>query len=192
MIKIKSSSLYFIISSIALSILLSASPAFAEHHTTFSKVLDVQKASLQNTMSDVRNYERVFPDYVKSVDIIQASEKKALADVSMGFGFIPINVQVQHNTINDDISMLEVVTGDLKGTQIITTLKKTWGYNGIEGMATTVDVDMSLQVSGFLGMLGVVNESLILYALDSSLYSLQEYSNGNQIELEKSHPKKKR
>ena len=143
-------------------------------------------------MSDVRNYERVFPDYVKSVDIIQASEKKALADVSMGFGFIPINVQVQHNTINDDISMLEVVTGDLKGTQIITTLKKTWGYNGIEGMATTVDVDMSLQVSGFLGMLGVVNESLILYALDSSLYSLQEYSNGNQIELEKSHPKKKR
>ena len=175
-------------------VILSVSPTFADEHTTFQKVLDVEKSNLQDTLIDVRNYEKVFPDFVRSVDVIERTEQGALAELSMGFGVIPLQVKVEHNIVNEDMHELNVLSGDLKGTQITTTLKKTWGYNGMPEKATIVDIDMSLQVSGFLGLMGIIDDGVIHYALDSSLYSLQEYSNGNFEDVieEKSTPKKRR
>lgn len=175
-------------------IILSISPAFADEHTTFQKILDVPKSNLQDTLIDVRNYEMVFPDFVRSVDVLEKTENGALAELSMGFGVIPLQVRVEHNIVNEDTHELNVLSGDLKGTQITTTLKKTWGFDGLPEKATVVDIDMSLEVSGFLGLMGIIDESLVHYALDSSLYSLQEYSNGNLEEIKelKSAPKKRR
>lgn len=173
---------------------MSISPVFADQHTTFQKILDVPKSNLQDTLIDVRNYERVFPDFVRSVDVLEKTENGALAELSMGFGVIPLQVRVEHNIVNEDTHELNVLSGDLKGTQITTTLKKTWGFDGLPEKATVVDIDMSLEVSGFLGLMGIIDESLVHYALDSSLYSLQEYSNGNLEEVKelKSAPKKRR
>lgn len=176
-------------------IIITITPAFADQHTAFQKILDVEKSSLQDTLIDIRNYEKVFPDFVRSVDILERTEDKALAEFSMGFGVIPLQVKVEHNIVNENIHELNVVSGDLKGTQITTTLKKTWGFNGLPEKATVVDIDMSLKVSGFLALIGIVDENLVKYALDSSLFSLQEYTNGKfveEVKPEKSEPKKRR
>ena len=176
-------------------IIITISPAFAEQHTTFQKILDVEKSNLQDTLIDVRNYEKVFPDFVKSVVVLERTEDRALAELSLGFGVIPLQVKVEHNIINEDTHELNVVSGDLKGTQLTTTLKKTWGFDGLPEKATLVDIDLSLKVSGFLALMGIINENLVLYALDSSLFSIQEYSNGKYVEevkQENSSPKKRR
>lgn len=187
---------FSIIGALALSIILiTITPAFADQHTSFQKILDVEKSSLQNTLIDVRNYEKVFPDFVRNVDILERTDNKALAEFSMGFGVIPLQVKIEHNVVNENTHELNVVSGDLKGTQITTNLKKTWGFDGLPEKATVVDIDMSLKVSGFLALMGMVDEDMMMYALDSSLFSLQEYSNGKfveQVKSEKSTPKKRR
>jgi ribosome-associated toxin RatA of RatAB toxin-antitoxin module len=187
---------FSIIGALALSIIIiTITPAFADQHTTFQKILDVEKSDLQDILIDIRNYEKVFPDFVRSVDILERTEEKALAEFSIGFGVIPLQVKVEHNIVNENTHELNVVSGDLKGTQIITTLKKTWGFDGLPEKATVVDIDMSLKVSGFLALMGIVDENLVKYALDSSLFSLQEYSNGKfveEVKPEKSVPKKRR
>jgi len=176
-------------------IIITIFPAFADQQTTFQKILDVEKSNLQDTLIDVRNYEKVFPDFVKSVVVLERTEDRALAELSLGFGVIPLQVKVEHNIVNEDTHELNVVSGDLKGTQLTTTLKKTWGFDGLPEKATLVDIDLSLKVSGFLALMGIINENLVLYALDSSLFSIQEYSNGKYVEevkQENSSPKKRR
>ena len=184
------------ISALTLSIIIiTISPAFAEQHTTFQKILDVEKSSLQDILIDVRNYEKIFPDFVRSVDVLERTEDRVLTEISMGFGMIPLQVKVEHYIVNEDTHGLNVVSGDLKGTQLTTTLKKTWGFDGLPEMATVVEIDMSLKVSGFLELMGIIDENLVHYALDSSLLSLQEYSKGKfveEIKHEKSAPKKRR
>jgi len=163
-------------------IILGISPVFAEQYITFQKTLDVKKNILQDTLIDIRNYEKVFPDFVKSVDVLDKSEERTLTEIYLGFGLIPLHVEVEHIIIDKNIHELNVISGDLKGTKVTTTLKKTWGFNGLAEEATIVQVEMSLQVSGFLAWLGIIDEKLVLYALDSSLLSLQEFSNEKSVE----------
>lgn len=174
--------------------LILGNSALAEEHTSFQKILNVEKSILQDTLVDVTNYEKIFPDFIKAVNVLESTEKTALAEFSMGFGVIPLQVSVEHNIVSENTHELNVVSGDLKGTKVTTTLKKTWGFDGIPGKATVVDIDMSLQVSGFLALVGIIDERLVHYALDSSLLSLEQYSNGELEEVEKvkSAPKKRR
>jgi len=174
-------------------IILTISPVFAEQYITFQKTLDVKKNNLQDILIDVRNYEKIFPDFVRSVDVLDKSEDKTLTEIHLGFGLIPLNVKVEHNIVDENIHELSVISGDLKGTKVTTTLKKTWGFNGLADEATIVQVDMSLQVSGFLAWLGIIDENLVHYALDSSLLSLQEFSHGKSIEeIKQDNPVQKR
>jgi len=174
-------------------IILGISPVFAEQYITFQKTLDVEKNNLQDTLIDVRNYEKVFPDFVRSVDVLEKSEDRTLTDFSLGFGMIPLQVKVEHSVVSENTHELSVFSGDLKGTKVTTTLKKTWGFDGLPEKATIVQIDMSLQVSGFLEWLGIIDEKLIYYALDSSLLSLQEFSNGKSVEeIKQDNPAQKK
>lgn len=176
-------------------IILSISPVFAEQQITFQKILDVEKNTLQDTLSNVRNYEKIFPDVIRSVDILKKSEDKTLTEFSLGFGMIPLQVMVEQNVVSENTNELNVISGDLKGTEVTTTLTKTWGFDGMPEKATIVQIDMSLKVSGFLALLGIIDENLIYYALEDSLFRLQEFSSGNLDEekiQQKSIQKKRR
>ena len=176
-------------------IILSISPVFAEQQITFQKILDVEKNTLQDTLSNVRNYEKIFPDVIRSVDILKKSEDKTLTEFSLGFGMIPLQVMVEQNVVSENTNELNVISGDLKGTEVTTTLTKTWGFDGMPEKATIVQIDMSLKVSGFLALLGIIDENLIYYALEDSLFRLQEFSSGKLDEekiQQKSIQKKRR
>jgi ribosome-associated toxin RatA of RatAB toxin-antitoxin module len=149
---------------------------FAEKSISFSKTLNVEKQVLQDMLIDIKNYENVFPDYIKSASILEESEGKVVTELSLGFGMIPLKAKVEHNILNDDTHELSVVSGDLRGTKIITTLEKTWGFDGVPKKGTIVHTDLSLQVSGFLALLGIIDDNLIHYSLDRSLLKLGDYS----------------
>lgn len=177
-----------------LIITITFAPAYANNHITFQKTLDVEKTSLEESLTNVGNYKKVFPDYIRTVDVLEKSEDSMLTDIAMSVGMIPLNVQVEHNTISENIHQLSVVSGDLKGTQLTTKMFKTWGYDGTPEQGTIVQMDMSLQVSGLLALLGSIDEGLIHYILDSSLLRLQEVSGDSveNVEEKKTIPKKRR
>jgi len=155
---------------------------FAEKSISFSKTLDVEKQVLQNMLVDIKNYERVFPDFIKSTNILEESENKVITELSLGFGMIPLQAKVEHNISNDNTHELSVVSGDLRGTKIVTTLEKTWGFDGVSKKGTIVQMDISLQVSGFLALLGIIDDDLIYYSLDRSLLKLGDYSKQDFVE----------
>jgi len=155
---------------------------FAEKHISFSKTLGVEKQLLQNTLVDIKNYEKVFPNFVKSANVLEKHKDKSVTELSLGFGIVPLYIIVEHNVVNENTHELSVVSGDLKGSKIITKLEKTWGFDGVPEKGTIVRMDLSLQVSGFLAWLGIIDDDLIHYSLDSSLLRLSEYSQGEHVD----------
>lgn len=158
-------------------------PVFAE--TFFlTRTLDIERNTLQNTLINVANYEKVFPEYVKSVRLIQDSNQKTITELSMGVGIIPLSVQVEAKNLGENRHELTIISGDLKGSKIVTTLEKTWGYDGTPNMGTILSMDMSLQVSGLLAFLGIIDNDLVQYSIDSSISRMIDYSKG-EIQEEK-------
>lgn len=159
------------------------------HAETFflTRTLDIEKNSLQNTLINVANYEKVFPEYVKSVRLIQDSNQKTITELSMGVGIIPLSVQVEAKNLGENRHELTIISGDLKGSKIVTTLEKTWGYDGTPNMGTILSMDMSLQVSGLLAFLGIIDNDLVQYSIDSSISRMIDYSKG-EIQEEKQNP----
>lgn len=165
---------------------------YADSSIQFSKTLDVEKNILQQTLTDVQNYENVFSDYVKSAKIINQSEEKKITDISLDLGILPLSVQVEHDILANDVHQISVISGDLKGSKIVTKLEKTWGFDGEAGKGTIVNMDVSLKISGFLSIIGLVNDDLIRFSLDNSLLRLADYTKNGHEEIQEIKVKKKR
>lgn len=162
-----------------LATLLLVSPfvtsASAERIISFEKTLDVPKEDLKLLLTDIGNYPKIFPEYIKSAKLIKNTDKGTMAKMTLGVSGFFITADVLSREPSDDQYELKVVSSDLKGTRMLTTMEKTWGYDGTPDMGTIVKVEVSLHLIGFLALLGLVSEDTITYSIDKSLFTLAQY-----------------
>lgn len=162
-----------------LAALLLASPfvtsASAERIISFEKTLDVPKGEMKLLLTDIGNYPKIFPEYIRSAKLIENSDKHIVAEMTLGVSGFFITAKVLSSQPRDDQYELRVISGDLRGTRMITTMEKTWGYDGTPDMGTKVKVEVSPHMLGFLALLGLVSEDVITYSIDKSLYTLAQY-----------------
>lgn len=168
----------FLVLSLVILVSLYDNQVFAERVITVEKTLDIEKNKLQETLVDLENYEKIFPQYVKSATIIDTSDETTIARLKLDTGFVPISVDAEVINLENGENEIRVLSGDLKGSTITTKLEKTWSYNGIPNMGTNIVVDLTLEVSGFLALVGLVTDDLIKYSIDKSLLSFVDYSKG--------------
>ena len=146
-------------------------PAFAEKNLQFTKILDIDKESLQTVMADLNNFPKIFPDFIKSVESSKNGAKMVI-EIN-GFHVYP---QIEYYDQTENSHVLKVVSGDLKGTKLTTKLVETWGFNGEKNQGTIVNVDMNLQFSGFSSFLGVVSDDVLKYSVDRFLLDTVSYA----------------
>ena len=146
-------------------------PAFAETNLQFTKILDIDKESLQTVMADLNNFPKIFPDFIKSVESSKNGAKMVI-EIN-GFHVYP---QIEYYDQTENSHVLKVVSGDLKGTKLTTKLVETWGFNGEKNQGTIVNVDMNLQFSGFSSFLGVVSDDVLKYSVDRFLLDTVSYA----------------
>lgn len=152
------------------------SNASAAKVIVIEKTVDVPKESLQKTLTNVEGYTTIFPKNVRSVKLIKQENEGGLAKIDVGANGFFVTAGIMHIKRGINSDELRVISGDFKGTRILTSLEKTWGYDGTPEMGTKVKVVMLLNVSGFLGMFGSVSEDMLHYSIDSSLLTLAEHS----------------
>lgn len=157
-------------------LLVTIIPVSAEKTITITKTLDVSKDSLENVLNDLNDYNNIFPEYVKSADIIKKEDNFSIAKIKFGAHGFYFDAGIEHIALNDDFHRLKITTSDLKGTTITTSLQETWGYDGTPNMGTDVKVKISLQVSGLLGFLGLVSDEMVGFSVDKSLITLAEHA----------------
>ena len=153
--------------------LVAANPAFADRSITFEKVVDIDKNTLQESLTDLNSLPKIFPKNVKSVES-QTTDEKNSAKVTFGLNGLSINSEIEVTELQNR-NILEIVSGDLKGTRLTTVLQETWGFDGTPNQGTVVKMKMILQTSGLLSLVGLASDDDINYSLDKSLIDIVSY-----------------
>ena len=139
--------------------------SYADRMITLHKVSDVSEGSLLNTISDVSQYPKIFPDNVKSVKILDNNTK--LIDMDAGINGIFFDTQATCKTDSNGNYVVEVVSGDLKGTVMTTKLEKTWGFHGQKDGGTIANIVLDVKTSGILSwMINFIPDSSVSDALE--------------------------
>ena len=158
---------------------VATNPAFADRSVTFEKIVDVNKNAFQESITDLKNLPKIFPNNVESVESLRDGENAA-AMVVFGLNGFSINSEVEV-TKEQEKNILQVVSGGLKGTKLTTTLQETWGFDGTPNQGTVVKINMILQTSGFLSLIGLASDDSITYSLDRSLVDIVSYVKSSEV-----------
>jgi len=166
-------SINFVIIIILLSFCIICTPAFAEKDLSLTKTVDVKEQILLWTLSDLQNYPQIFPEYIKSVELIDDKTAK----FNVGSNGIFFDVETQYSHQSDGSYVVEVTSGDLKGSRIMTTLQKTWGFDGSADGGTIVNMEILLKPSGMLSLIAPsIPDQMILSNLGTGLDKFAAYA----------------
>lgn len=161
---------------IAFVILIPSIPlSYADRVIDVQTVANVKEQSLLSTISNLQNYPQIFPDNIKSVKLLD--NKTNLVEMNAGVNGIFFDTQAVYQQTPDGKYIVQVISGDLKGTTMTTELNKTWGFDGSPGMGTKANISLDLKTTGFLSwMLGFVPDDSLNYALQNGFNKFVDYA----------------
>jgi len=153
---------------------------FADRNINYEKILDIEKDALETVFEDLEILPKIFPDFVKSVESNHNDNKKvAKIELNLnGFHFYPI---VEYSNPFDGTHLIQVTSGDLRGTKLITSLEKTWGFDGTANKGTIVNMQLDLKQSGLSLILGIIPDKVVLYSVDRFLVDTVNYVNSDNL-----------
>lgn len=147
---------------------------------TLQRVADVKESSLISTITDLSKYSEIFPENIKYVKVLD--NKTHLVEMNAGINGFYFDTQATYNTDSNGNYVIEVVSGDLRGTTMTTTLEKTWGFEGQKDGGTIAKINLNLKTSGFLSwMIGFVPDSSLSYALEDGFSRFVKYTESQEI-----------
>ena len=150
---------------------------FAERIVSMDKALPTEKEKLMEVFSDLQVYPQVLPKNIKSSTIL--NEEENISKMTFKIKFITVDADVKFYSTSPDIVILEVVSGDLKGTTLTGELTDLENFQGSKG--TNVKTDLDLKISWYLSLATTfISDENIESMLDSSLDKFSIYANNPQ------------
>lgn len=146
-------------------------PVFADRYIIYEDKVNVKKEILEKTLTDLQAYPKIFPQYIKSVEMLDS--QKHLAKMKVSFP-ISSDWKIKYDTLADGKYTIEVISGYLKGTRMTTILKEIPGFDGTPKEGTKVRMDLALQLPWFYSMF--VSDDSIRSGLDLGLYQFENYA----------------
>jgi hypothetical protein len=171
---LKFTSSFFFIAVLTIGIFSFIPPSYADRIITIQKVSNVNESALLGALSNVSEYPQIFPDNVKYVKILDNNTK--LVEMNAGINGIFFDTEAICTTDANGNYVLQVVSGDLNGTTMTTTLQPTWGFQGQKDGGTIANINLDVKTSGVLSwMLNFVPDSTVSDALNYGFDKFIEY-----------------
>jgi hypothetical protein len=171
--KLNVSGTYLALIVFVFSFFIIVQPAYADKELSLKKTVDVKSQVLLDTLSDLQSYPKIFPEYIKSVELTGENSAK----FNVGSNGIFFDVQTQYSKYPDGSYVVEVTSGDLRGSKITTTLQKTWGFDGTSNGGTIVNMEIALQTSGMLSLFASsIPDQAVLSNLGTGLDKFAAYA----------------
>jgi hypothetical protein len=161
-------------------LIVNSQPVFADRNINYEKILDIEKDALETVFEDLKILPEIFPDFVKAVESNHNDNKKqAKIELNLnGFHFYP---KVQYSNPSDGTHEIQVISGELRGTKINTSLEKTWSYDGTANKGTILNMQLDLHQSGLSSLLGIIPDKAVLYSIDRFLVDTVNYVNSDNL-----------
>lgn len=149
--------------------------SYANRVITYNTVVNVKEDSLLSAMTSLQDYNKIFPDNIRYVRLID--NKTHLVEMNAGINGIYFDTQATYTIDKDGRYIIEVTSGDLKGTTMTTTLEQTWGPGGQKDGATKANINLDMKTSGLLlWMLNFVPDKSVSFALEDGFYRFVKYA----------------
>lgn len=128
---------------------------------------------MSKTLTDLTNYKKIFPALIKDVKI-DPSNKNHAKFVIEAQG--TREADIRSTILPDGTFTVDIISGELKGSRIITTLKERYGFDGTPNGGTTVTTKLILEY-GYLVKVALffVGDSEIQNAVGNGFYDLGKY-----------------
>lgn len=149
--------------------------SYADRLINYQTVANVPEDSLISTISDISKYPQIFPDNIRYVKIL--NNKTNLIDMNAGMNGFFFDTQAIYHQNQGGKYVIEVVSGDLKGSVMTTQLNKTWSFDGKDGKGTMANVSLDLKTSGLLSwMIGFLPDNSLSSTLENGFDRFVEYT----------------
>lgn len=149
--------------------------SYADRMITYQTVVNVKKEALLSAMTSLQDYNKIFPDNIRYVRLLD--NKTHLVEMNAGINGVYFDTQATYTIDKDGRYVIEVTSGDLKGTMMTTALEQTWGPGGQKDGATKADINLDMKTSGLLSwMLNFVPDSSVSFALEDGFYRFVKYA----------------
>ena len=148
-------------------------PVFAERIISIEKTLPTESEKLMQVFSDLEAYPQILPENIESSTVINKEEN--IAKMTFRLQGITIDADVKYLSPFSNTSIIEVVSGDLKGT------KFTGTFSDIQGSQTLAKVDLELKTSWYISLATMfVNDDNIKSMMNTALVEFSNYAKNPQ------------
>ena len=152
------------------------SPVYGVRDVSFQNTVDVKKEFLLKALTDYNNYPKIFPDNIKSVTV-----SNNFVHIDVKAGPITFNEDATYAIQADGSYIVEIISGDLKGTKITSWFTDTWGFDGTPNGGTIVRTNLSLETSGLASFaLLFVSDKDIKSTMGTAIYKFYQYAKNVQ------------
>jgi hypothetical protein len=148
-------------------------PAFATRTIQVTKQVDVKKDLFAKQLTDLKSYKEIFPTFVKDVKIDQSTNRAKFVIDAQGRK----EAYVKSTNLQNGTLLIEIVSGDLKGSKVVTTLGNRLGFDGTPNGATTIHSTLVLETNWFVTLaLSFVDDKTISNAVGDGFYEIGQYA----------------
>jgi len=131
---------------------------------------DVKNQYYYQVLTDVKDYQLTFPDYVQSVSLTQNNFGN-FADLSVSGKGIGYDLQMSYSSDPASSTFSGVVSrGEYSGSTVTITTSKTWSfYTKVPDGGTKIHAELKLKNSGLFSALSFVSDDSIKFGLQQAL-----------------------
>lgn len=149
-------------------------PAYGTRTIQVTKQVGVTKELLAKVLEDPKSYKEIFPGFVK--DVKTSSDDKSRVKFVIDAGGTH-DTDVKLSKQSSDTFLVEILSGDLRGSKIKTTLIERVGFDRTPGGATTVKCTLDLE-TGIMASIAMrmIGDSQIETEVGNGFYKLGEYA----------------
>jgi ribosome-associated toxin RatA of RatAB toxin-antitoxin module len=137
---------------------------------SFSNIITNRtQAEMFDVLTDVKNYPKVLPNNILSVEILETTDNSITAIEELKENFIKTKLTVKHSFIPMEKHVIEILNGDAKGTIITQYFKQTpTGYQ--------IQTDVEFNLKGILSPVTFLPKSSLQHANDTIIKEFARYA----------------
>ena len=152
-------------------------PVFADRVITIERTIPTNSQKLMEVFSDLEVYPQILPQNIRSSNLLNNQEN--ISKMTIGVENIWIEADVKYFSPSPDTAVLEIVSGDLKGTKLTGVFSGIINPQGKESTFVTASLDLKISWYFSLATLFISDEN-IESMLNTGLIEFSNYANNSQ------------